>query len=320
MATPTYPITRFTPAATCGIGRDIYAVQKTCFMYAGNPPSTLVVHPTWLPECTAIQLGDPYDKLNPDCYARWSFRPGGTTTVSYAPCPVSYTVASSATYHPFWRGEDDRNRQTAIDVVGKQVYCCPEGDVKFTHDENGEQFKTRTAVHEGTTYSGDAFLLPACRGTMRGGRRTVTVIDYKDTMGWERRRDGAVRTEVWEGNKEVWAAAESYAATVFADGHTCYGNMNCTQYWLESYTSPVYVPTTVEETEVVTTSVEETDVVTSDGPVPVPSTGLGTGGLTPTPTQSGLAPASTNGAGARRVYLRAGLLAALTGAVVSLLV
>ncbi|KAK4195472.1 hypothetical protein QBC40DRAFT_236410 [Triangularia verruculosa] len=318
MASPTV-YTRFTPAASCGIGKDLYAVEKTCFMYAGHPtPTTVVPLPTWLPECTAVQVGDPYDKLNPDCYAAWSFRPGGVSNVGYAPCPVSYTAASSFTYHPFWSSGEGTTRVTAYDVMAKHVQCCPEGDIKFTHDDYGENKKTRTHVHEGTTWSGDAYLLPRCRGTMTGGKRTVTLTDYRDTHAWERRRDVGLRTEVWEGNKEVWAAAESYAATIFADGHTCYGD--CTQYWLESYTSPIHVPTTsAEESEAVTTRTVDSEDVTTDGPDTPPTTGLGTGSFTPTPTGTGLAPGPTSGA-ARRGFVRGGLLTVLTAAVVNFLV
>ncbi|VBB79637.1 Putative protein of unknown function [Podospora comata] len=320
MATPT-TYAQFTPPASCGIGKDLYAVEKTCWVYDTRPSPTVTVSPPKVPECTAVQLGDPYDRYNPDCYAAWSFRPGGATGVSYVGCPVSYTVATSTTWHPFWRTVDGTSTQ-AIDVVEKIVHCCPEGDVKFRYfDEGG---RSSTFVHEGITWRADAYLMPRCRGTARGERRTVTLTEYTDTQGWEKKkRDVGLRTEVWEGDKEVWAGQESYYATFFADGHTCYGN--CTKYWLESYTSPVYVPTTkVEESEVVTTTTPDRDDATTTAAggstvtvtIP-PTTGPGTGGLLPTPTQSNQVPVPAGGV-VSRGSVRAGLLVGLMGVVAGL--
>ncbi|KAK4178379.1 hypothetical protein QBC36DRAFT_234488 [Triangularia setosa] len=326
-------VTQFTPAPSCGIGKALYAVEKTCYMYAGDPtPTTVVAFPTWLPECTAVQVGEPYDKMNPDCYAYWSFRAGVPTNVIYAPCGPDYTTATSSTYHPFYRSVEGGGRsQMAVDVVAKNVICCPRGDVKYTYNQDGlEPSRTRTAVVEGTTWSGVARFMPHCRGTMTGGRRTVTLSEYRDTQAWERKRDeegNGVKTEVWEGGKEVWAAMESYYATVFADGHTCY--TDCSKYWSESYTSPTWVvsseTTKVEESEAVTTTTTtsegESEVVTTAGPVtlPGPGTAPGTGGLTAAPTQTALTPVP-NSVAMGRGCVRAGLLAGLMGVVVGLLV
>ncbi|KAK4446283.1 hypothetical protein QBC34DRAFT_497008 [Podospora aff. communis PSN243] len=227
MATPTYPLTRFTPSATCGIASPthLYAVHKTCYMHGA---STLLLNPSFLP-CTAIQAGEPPDRGNPDCYADWAW--ARLSTSQYSTCPVGYTAASTLSYHPFYRSVG----QPATDVVARVVFCCPsapadDGEGRgYVYTPDGEPNNARKMVVDGVTFAGEAYLMPRCRGFLGPGVRTLTA--YSDTMAWAKREEqtAVMLTETWKAGREVWAGGESFSYTRFGDGHTCFGN--CTGYW-----------------------------------------------------------------------------------------
>lgn len=300
MATPSYALTQFTPAPSCGIGTDLYAVTKTCYMYASDPV-TLEINPPWL-ACTAVQAGDPPDRFNRDCHhdgVRATIGDDGISTY-FSACPVGYTAASSVVLPAFYRtftttasGTETTTRVEASDVLHSMVYCCPSAS-GFHYEHVDVEDSSFTTVHDSTTYSGAPYLMPRCRATRVAALsgQTVTLTPYSDTMAWERRRQAETAgqqeliTEVWDNDKKVYAGYEFYAVTVFADGHSCYSN--CSDYWLNYYTSPESLPTT---------ETSATPTIT-DGPGPnVTATtspgggggGSGGGGVSPTNTATGAA-------------------------------
>ncbi|KAH6839493.1 hypothetical protein B0I37DRAFT_386586 [Chaetomium sp. MPI-CAGE-AT-0009] len=251
MATPSSTLTgliRFTPAPSCGIDTDLWVVTKTCYMYGDDRTPALEINPPWI-DCTAIQAGEPPDKFNRDCYNRAvTTRTGPDGVASWVSnCPVGYTGARTNTFPVFYRTVTDAGPSTtrteAADVVGVQVYCCPSiSGMTFRHDF--DRIASTTAVVDGTTWTGSMALVPDCRATrvqaLRG--QTVTLTPYSDTVAWERRRQeetagqSGLVTKAWDDANTVYAEYDFYGFTLFGDGHTCFGN--CTDYWLNSYTSP----------------------------------------------------------------------------------
>lgn len=264
-ATPTYHLTQFTPSPSCGIGSDLWAVSKTCLMTGGlgSPTTTVVAGPLPWVSCTAVQMGEPPDKGNFDCYVgyRSTIRDGDGDPTYFSACPVGYDTASIATYYPFYRTTttyqptDGRDpRVPATDVVASIIYCCPTAS-GFGFHITSERLEPFTTVHDGTTYRGDTALMPMCVATSvkaLSSAQTVTLTPYSDTRGWEKRQEktaDALSTAAWDPKAKVWAEAESFYNTVFGDGHTCYdygeawGEGPCTEYWAEHYTSPDVLPT-----------------------------------------------------------------------------
>jgi hypothetical protein len=284
-------------------------------MYAQNPTPTLQINPPWM-DCTAIQAGEPPDKFNRDCYNdAVSARVGPDGIASLiSNCPMGYTGATSYTYPPFYRPVSDSGTRTtrteAADVVVTQVYCCPSiSGMSFRYNV-GEAPSTATVV-DGTTWSGDLYLMPRCQATrvqaLQG--QTVTLTPYSDTMAWERRRQAetdspsGLITEVWNDANTVYAAYDYYDVTVFADGYSCFGN--CTDYWLNSYTSP--------ESSVVSTVPDQTTTTTSS-----PTTTDGLAGLaTATATTSSTSGAHCVARGSG--WARAGVLLVTTVVAASLI-
>ena len=281
MATATYAVTQFTPAASCGIGASLWAVTKTCFMTVSM--ASLAIDPPWM-TCTAVQAGEPPDRSNTACYNN---RVAGQASA----CPVGYSAASSLTWAPFSRG-GATTTTAAADVVAAVVYCCPSAGVEqdgmgidFWYSGDGAS-PDITTEHDGVTYTGNMYLMPLCRATRVSALSgsTVTLTPYSDTQGWERRRrqEATLVTEMWDYTANViYAEAESFTRTVFADGHTCYGN--CTDYWLRWYTSPERLANAATATATVTTS---TSIAGASSP-------QGGGAATPTRTTE-----SASGSGA----------------------
>ncbi|KAK0649137.1 hypothetical protein B0T16DRAFT_409500 [Cercophora newfieldiana] len=244
MVTPSYPLTRFTPAPSCGVDSSLWAVTKSCYLYAGT--STVLVNPPWK-TCTAAQMGEPPEKRNPDCYTAW--RPpaldANTPTTYFSACPVGYSAASTETFWPYLRtstvssGEAAKTQVTAArDVQGLMFFCCPSASGFEFGLDLPDDFQIHT-VHDGVSYSGYSYVIPRCRATAMSAQ-TVTLTPFSNTFGGERRRQeetaGPLITEVWDRGKKVYAEAETFMHTVFADGHTCYGT--CDKYWESQYTSP----------------------------------------------------------------------------------
>ncbi|KXX74309.1 hypothetical protein MMYC01_209344 [Madurella mycetomatis] len=304
MATPSYALTQFTPAPSCGIGTALWAVTKTCYMYASEP-ATLEINPPWM-SCTAVQAGDPPDRYNRECHndgVSALIDDDGITTY-FSACPVGYTAATSFIYPPFYRtftttssGTETITRVEASDVLASRFYCCPSAS-GFHYKHVYPEDNTITTVHDGTTFSGASYLLPLCRATRVAALsgQTVTLTPYSDTMAWERRRQAETGghqeliTEVWDDAKIVYAGYEAYAVTVFADGHSCYSN--CSDYWLNWYTSPERLPTT---------ETSATPTIT-DGPGPSETANTSPGGG----SGGGVTPTSTVASGAHRVGLGGG--------------
>ncbi|KAK0710699.1 hypothetical protein B0H67DRAFT_492334 [Lasiosphaeris hirsuta] len=263
VATPTttYHLSQFTPAPSCGIGSDLWAVSKTCLMTGGiNSPITTVL-PGPLPwvSCTAIQMGEPPDKDNADCYIGYRSRAmrGDGSPTYFSACPAGYSTVTIETYYPFYRstinyrpadGKDPRVHAT--DVVASLVYCCPTAS-GFDFKMSSFRLEHFTTVHDGATYRGDTALMPMCAATSveaLSSGQTVTLTPYSDTKGWEKRQEktaDGLLTEAWDPKKKVWAEAESFFNTVFGDGFTCYdgaetgyGEGFCTEYFEKHYTSP----------------------------------------------------------------------------------
>jgi len=244
MATPSYPLTQFTPAPSCGIGSTLWAVTKSCYLYAGT--DTVLFNPPWM-TCTAAQMGEPPEKHNGDCYSAWRTSDVGLTTSLFSTCPVGYSAASTETFWPYFRtttnqvgGAPKTTTLAAKDVQASIIYCCPSAPGSGLHFglDLPDDFRVNT-VHDGITYSGYTYVMPRCRATATAlSGQTVTLTPFSDTIGGERRRQESTPliTEIWDEAKKVYAEAESFVHTVFADGHTCYGT--CDQYWSSQYTSP----------------------------------------------------------------------------------
>ncbi|GAB1316984.1 hypothetical protein MFIFM68171_07194 [Madurella fahalii] len=261
MATTSYLLSQLTPDPSCGIGTALWAVSKTCYMSASYPTPVVEINPPWM-SCTAVQAGEPYDKLNNACYGGLGRTRIGDDYIPifYSACPVGYTAASSYTHPAFYRtftissGTETTTRAEATDVVATHFFCCPSAS-GFHYEYLTTEEPEITTVHDGTTFSGRAYLMQRCRATRVAALsgQTVTLTPYSDTLGWERRRrqeetgaqqdPGPLITEAWDDAKNVYAADEYYDVTVFADGHSCY--TNCSDYWLSSYTSPVNPQTTI---------------------------------------------------------------------------
>ncbi|KAK3356698.1 hypothetical protein B0T25DRAFT_537209 [Lasiosphaeria hispida] len=255
----TYHLAQFTPSPSCGIGADLWAVSKTCLMTGGinSPKTTVLSGPLSWVSCTAVQLGEPPDKDNADCYVGYQSRVHGDgSPIYFSACPVGYNIATVETYHPFYRstityrpadGKDPR--VAATDVVANIVQCCPSVS-GFGFQMSFQRLEHFTTVHDGSTYRGDTALMPMCVATSveaLSSGQTVTLTPYSDTKGWERRQEqtaDGLSTVAWDPKEKVWAEAESYTNTVFADGYTCYEGGAGVEYWEKHYTSPEVLPTT----------------------------------------------------------------------------
>jgi len=171
----------------------------------------------------------------------------GPTTSLFNTCPVGYSAASTETFWPYFRtttnqvgGAPKTTTLAAKDVQASIIYCCPSAPGSGLHFglDLPDDFRVNT-VHDGITYSGYTYVMPRCRATATAlSGQTVTLTPFSDTIGGERRRQESTPliTEIWDEAKKVYAEAESFVHTVFADGHTCYGT--CDQYWSSQYTSP----------------------------------------------------------------------------------
>ncbi|KAK4443319.1 hypothetical protein QBC34DRAFT_212208 [Podospora aff. communis PSN243] len=256
MATPT--LTQFTPAASCAVNSGLWAITKSCYLYPNSGPSTVLVNPPWM-TCTAVQMGEPTEARNPDCHSGW-----GTIKTDgpfFTACPVGYSVAGSETYWPYI--STSVSPETTVDVSDEGVkvsmmMCCPSASGYEFRLDQPDDFRINT-VHEGITYSGFTYVMPRCRAMARTAQ-TVTLTPFSNTWGGERRRQettaGPLITEVFSPGKKVYAAAETFIQTVFADGHTCYGN--CEAYYQSHYTSPTGPRTS-------TTSTSQSSVPTATG-------------------------------------------------------
>jgi hypothetical protein len=134
-------------------------------------------------------------------------------------------------------------------------------------------------------------------------------------MAWERRRQAetdspsGLITEAWNDANTVYAAYDYYDVTVFGDGYSCFGN--CTDYWLNSYTSP--------ESSVVSTVPDQTTTTTSS---PITTDGLA-GLATATATTATATTPSTSGAhcvARGSGWARAGVLLVTTVVAASLII
>lgn len=329
-ATPTYHLTQFTPPPSCGIASDLWAVSKTCLMTAGiGSPTTSVIGGAlpWV-SCTAVQMGEPPDKGNTDCYLgyRYTTKDNDGIAIYASACPVGYGTASVVKHYPFYRtpvvdqttdGKD--HRVTATDVVGSRIYCCPSAS-GFNFQMSFDRLESFTTVHEGTTYRGYTALMPMCVATSikaLSSGQAVTLTPYSDTRGWEKRQENTadgLSTAAWDPTNKVWAEVESFSQTVFADGFTCYdddlvnyGGGPCTEYWENQYTSPEVLPTPSPST----TSQGGADV-TSPGSGSTPSTTGHGGGANMTISGSGTPTAATSttstNVGSSRAQVKGGLV------------
>jgi hypothetical protein len=266
MATPT--LTQFTPAPSCGANSGLWAVTKKCYLYPESGPSTVLLNPPWM-TCTAAQMGEPPEARNPDCHSAW-----GTIKTEgpfYTTCPVGYSVAGTETYWPYISTAVVSGITVSGSDEGVKVSmfaCCPSAsgyDLEFKLDQM-DDFRVSTA-HEGISYSGYTYVMPRCRATAKSAQ-TVTLTPFSDEWGGERRRRqeasaGPLVTEVFTAGKKVYAEAESFIETVFADGHTCYGG--CEAYYQSHYTSPTG-PRTSRPSVTAETG-------TTGGPGPAPTSG-----------------------------------------------
>ncbi|KAK3324393.1 hypothetical protein B0T19DRAFT_428486 [Cercophora scortea] len=247
----TGPVSQFTPAASCGLSSDLYAVSKSCFLV--NPANKAwESNPSWL-SCTAAQLGQPPDMANKDCYQAFRTIPASTDTTFTYPsgCPVGYTGAVTHS-NGYTQLTVDGGYQVGItrkDVVQSIVYCCPSvSGYSFQYDTFSQSAKFTTTDPDGQTWEGNSFIMPRCYATsvQALSGRVVTMTKYSDTqVMYEKRQEatvtgpaGSLITEAWDyANDKIWAAAETASSTVFADGYTCYAPWRCDRYFSGDYVS-----------------------------------------------------------------------------------